>query len=64
MKTNAIWVIALAIALIIMSTDKINATNINPSSSGVNKIVWDILGVIFIIGAVVAIWKAGKALVA
>lgn len=61
MKTNAIFAIILGIALIIMSADKINSIN-KTAASDVTKIVWDILGVLFILGGLGAIWRGFKAL--
>lgn len=61
MKTNAILGIILSIGLIGFSVYTINNVN-KGTASATNKIIVDILGVIFIIGAVGGIWQGFKAL--
>lgn len=62
MKRNSILAIVLALGLIGFSVYTINNYSRNPLNSTVSKIIVDLFGAIFIIGAVGAIWTAGKAL--
>lgn len=61
-RTTAVFAIILAIALIIVSADKISNVNKSATASSVTKIVWDILGVLLIIGGVGAVWQGFKAM--
>lgn len=61
MKTNAILAIILAVGLIGFSVFTINNYN-KGTAKPTSKIIVDILGVVFIIGAVAGIWRAFKAL--
>lgn len=62
MKRNSILAIVLALGLIGFSAYTINSYSKDDSNSTVSKIIVDLFGVIFIIGAIGAIWTAGKAL--
>lgn len=62
MKTNSWLAIVLALGLIGFSVYTISAYNKDASNSTVSKVIVDLLGAVFIIGAIGAIWRAGKAL--
>lgn len=62
MKRNSILAIVLALGLIGFSIYTINSYSKDDSNSTVSKIIVDLFGAIFIIGALGAIWTAGKAL--
>lgn len=64
MKHNSILAIILGLGLIGFSAYTINNYGKDPVNSTTSKIIVDILGAIFIIGAIGAVWTAGKALTA
>lgn len=62
MKRNSIFAIVLALGLIGFSIYTISAYNKDETNSTVSKVIVDLFGAIFIIGALGAIWTAGMAL--
>lgn len=62
MKRNSILAIVLSLGLIGFSVYTINSYSRDDSNSTVKKIIVDLFGAIFIIGAIGAVWTAGKAL--
>lgn len=62
MKRNSILAIILSLGLIGFSIYTISAYNKDETNSTVSKVIIDLFGAIFIIGAIGAIWTAGKAL--
>lgn len=63
MKKNSILAIVLALGLIGFSAYTISSYNRDETNGTVSKIIVDLLGAIFIIGAIGALWTASKALV-
>lgn len=62
MKRNSILAIVLSLGLIGFSVYTINSYSKDDANSTVSKIIVDLFGAVFIIGAIAAIWTAGKAL--
>lgn len=61
-RTKSIWAIVMGAAAIFFAVYTINSYNKKLDASATSKIIVDVFGVLFVIGAIGAIWHGAKSL--